>query len=164
MKILDETGQVAIGGSPGRVGNSQPTVSGVTGGGRVQTTRYDRNIVNLGPPTSVIDVSDFPQNSLALNFVVGVADFVALTQNAQPRRMLCMQNAPISPAGSYLYINFGNNASSLACWFAIPVGGIILLDAVVPQDDVHIAGSVAGVNAIIAYNTYPIPQQQTQAR
>ncbi len=158
----DAHGRPMMSGAPQRDALVVAPTNAPVGG--IQTTRYQRGQQNLGPPVSVIDVSEFPQGAVTLSGTLAVAntDLLVSTQTAQPRRCMVIRNSENSPAGSYLYVSFGTTASAQNSWFSIAQGGIVFLDTVVPQDDVHLAGSVAGVIYIFGYVTYPVPQQQTQ--
>jgi len=143
-------------GAPQRDPNTQPPSQGPVSG--PNSTRYRATIHQFGKVQPVVDVAGYPGGSQTLNFTVGPVSILAINRAAQNqlRSMLMMRNSASSPAGSNLFVAFGTAAADVSAWFEIPPGGIILLDAKVPQDDVWIAGSVAGVNAVLGYNVFPV--------
>lgn len=90
---------------------------------------------------SLIDVS----------IVVGTSSVKFLDSPIGRRNMLGMRNA--STGGQIMYIGFGGPASTNS-WLAMTAGTIILLDTVVPQDDLYVLSSAAGGVFSYAYSTF----------
>lgn len=78
---------------------------------------------------------------------LGSPALLVLARSAGFRNLLLLRNA--SPGTESIYINFGNQAT-VDSPFLLPVGAMIILDTVVPQNDVYAIGSAATARLVIA--------------
>ena len=82
---------------------------------------------------------------------VGTTSIKFLDQPIGKRNMLGFRNA--STGTQNLYIGFGAQATT-ANWMKIAPGGIVLFDAVVPQDDLYVIADAASATFSYAYSTF----------
>ncbi len=90
---------------------------------------------------SLIDVS----------LTVGTTSVKFLDSPIGKRNMLGFRNA--STGGQILYIGFGGPATANS-WLSLTAGTLLLLDTVVPQDDLYVLSSAAGGTLSYAYSTF----------
>jgi hypothetical protein len=150
----------AVGGAPARIPFPLSPTQGPQQDGNL--TAYRPSIRGLAVPTTVVDVSDFPGGAVTVNFTVSTASAVLAIPRASPQqpRCLLLMRCDASSNGTLL-VALGNAPSATNAWFEIPIGGIILLDTRVPQDDIYISGTASTVNAVLGYSTYPISANVT---
>lgn len=82
---------------------------------------------------------------------VGTTSVKFLDAPIGKRNMLAFRNA--STGVQNLFIGFGAQASTLN-WLKIAPGGLILFDAVVPQDDLYVIADAAAATLVYAYSTF----------
>lgn len=115
--------------------------------------RWSTGGLGAPPGIDVREVNRYPLvTTLAL--AVGLADQIIITQ-PDTARILLIVRCDASSAGSIL-VAFGVVASINTAAFTIPAGGVLLLDYVVPQDDVHVIGSAAGCVGTAVYANSPL--------
>ena len=104
----------------------------------------------LGAPPG-IDVREVNRYAFCstIPLFVGTVNQEVLTQ-PDTARILLIIRCDASSAGSLL-VAFGTVASINTAAFTIPPGGVLLLDYVVPQDDVNVIGSAAGCVGTLVY-------------
>jgi hypothetical protein len=86
-----------------------------------------------------------------VSLTVGTASFKFLDAPIGKRNFLGFRNPSTTAT---LYIDFNSQASTNS-WLALFPGTIILLDNVVPQDDLYVISSAAATPFAYAYSTYP---------
>jgi len=82
---------------------------------------------------------------------VGTTSIKFLDAPIGKRNMLGFRNA--STGTQNLYIGFGAQATT-SNWMKIAPGGIVLFDAVVPQDDLYVIADAASATFAYAYSTF----------
>ena len=97
---------------------------------------------------NVVDVREINRFPLVVtvNFAI-VGGQIAVNQSQTSRIYLSIRNSETST--NILYIGFGFLPAPNSANFSLPVGGQILLDYVVPQNDIWLFS--AGANAVIGY-------------
>jgi len=87
-----------------------------------------------------------------LSIITTTTSVKFLDQPIGKRNTLAFRNS--STSGQVIFIGFGGNATSNS-WLQLTPGTIVLLDTVVPQDDLYVVSDVtAGVLSYV-YSTYP---------
>lgn len=93
-------------------------------------------------------------NSITGNFLGATLDpFLLIQRNDVRRNLLGFRNTNAA-GGADLYVDFGKPPSAQS-WLVIPPTGIIMFDAVVPQDDVWVNGSAVNWSVAFIYSTIP---------
>lgn len=99
------------------------------------------------PPIDVREINRYPlTTTLILN---ETASRLVLTQPDTTRVLLSIRCSAASPGD--LWVALGQNATVDTAAFVIVPGGIILLDYTIPQDDIYVAGSMAGCLGVLVY-------------
>jgi hypothetical protein len=86
-----------------------------------------------------------------VSLTVGTTSFKFLDAPIGKRNFLGFRNPSTTAT---LYIDFNSQASTNS-WLALYPGTIVLLDNVVPQDDLYVIASAASTPFAYAYSTYP---------
>jgi len=115
---------------------------------RGAAARWGTAGAGVPPGIDVREVNRYPMvTTVAIN--VGLTGQLLVSQPDTTRIVLIVR-CDASSAGSIL-VAFGISASINTAAFTIPPGGVLLLDYVVPQDDVFIVGSAAGCVGTCVY-------------
>lgn len=108
-----------------------------------------------GSPVPVFDKHHYTDLNGEQVIAVGVASVLVLAESSTKRNMLGFRNS--STGANVIYIAFGTNATTLS-WLSLDPGEMLLLDSVVPQDEVYAisdlaAGSLTVVAGSISYES-----------
>lgn len=152
------TGAPLMGGGPSNDREAPARSLPITGaptGGRPNLTRYQRLIQNLSRPAPVMEVNRFPYVTTVSGTTIAggplASSTLVISKPDQLRIVLMARNDATSPAGSFLYVAFGQSATDATAWFKLTPGAQVYLDTVIPQDDIYVSGSVAAVNFVLGY-------------
>lgn len=104
-------------------------------------------------PMAIFSEHQYATIGGTLSIPVGVASSMVLAQAGSPRNLLGFRNA--SPGAQNLFLDFGNQATVAGSWLQIAPGEMILLDTVIPQDDIYAIADAAGAVLLIAVSTTP---------
>jgi hypothetical protein len=86
-----------------------------------------------------------------VSLTVGTTSFKFLDAPIGKRNFLGFRNPSTTAT---LYVDFNSQATT-GSWLALYPGTIVLLDNVVPQDDLYVISSAASTPFSYAYSTYP---------
>ena len=105
----------------------------------------------LSSADATVDIRDVYRYAsiVTINITVGTTSVKFLDSPIGKRNFLGFRNVGLTT----IYIDFNQNASTTA-WLALTSGTIILLDTVVPQDDLYALSSGAGGSLTYAYSTF----------
>ena len=82
-------------------------------------------------------------------FTAGLASLEMIQESPSKRNYLMIRN---NSATAVIFVSFGRDAS-LFSPVRLSSNQMMLLDAVVPQDDVHVLSDTAGTSVVYAYST-----------
>ena len=120
---------------------------------RGAAARWATGGAGMPPGIDVREVNRYPLLTTVAIFP-GLVDQLILTTPDTTRIWLSVRCDASSPGA--ILVAFGIAASINTAAFTVPAGGVLLLDYTVPQDDVHVIGSVAACVGTLVYANSPL--------